>query len=76
MWTVIGFICIATENLKGDKTDKQFLYLHGHREVVLGFRREENIHSFLWKRLIPSRWSPNFNDVQLEANRSRSKSLS
>lgn len=52
---------------------EQFLYLHGHREVVLGFWRKENIHSFLWKWLIPSRWSPNFNDVQLEAKQKGTK---
>lgn len=47
---------------------QQCLYLHCNRKVILGFWRKENIHSFLWKRLIPSRWCPHFNNMQLEAN--------
>lgn len=45
------------------------LYLHGHREIVLGFWREEHIHCFLWKWLIASWWCPHFNDVQLSRYR-------
>lgn len=79
------------ENLKGDEMNnekrvlfpktaagcppEQFLYLHGHREVVLGFWRKENIHSFLWKWLIPSRWSPNFNNVQLEVKQTKRRQI-
>lgn len=48
---------------------EKLLYLHGYREVILGLWRKENIHSFLWKWLVPSRWSPHFNDMQLETKR-------
>lgn len=39
--------------------------LHGHRKVILCFRRKEDIHCFLWKWLITSRWGSHLNDVQL-----------
>lgn len=43
----------------------QLSYLHSNRKVTLCFRRKEDIHSFLWKGLIPSGWCANLNDMQL-----------
>lgn len=39
--------------------------LHGHRKVILCFRRKEDIHCFLWKWLITSWWGSHLNNVQL-----------
>lgn len=38
----------------GDEVDDVILgrHLHRDREVVLRLRREENIHGFLWERLV------------------------
>jgi len=39
--------------------------LHSYREIILCFRWEEDINSFLRKRLIPCRRLSDFNDVEL-----------
>ena len=46
--------------------NKKFKYLHSYWEIILGFRWEEYIHSFLDEWLVSWRRSSYFNDMQLE----------
>lgn len=59
-------------NRQSPQCSLQRSYLHGHWEVVLGFRRKENVHGFLWEWLVSSGRGSHFNDVQLEAIRQSS----
>lgn len=61
-WILLKIPCLRkTWRIKRQKG----LYLHGNGEVVLCFWGEENVDSFLWKRLVPSWGSSHFNDVKL-----------
>lgn len=71
IWTCDVFKLIQLDLLKMEQPNYgPGPHLHGHREIVLGFWREEHVHCFLWKWLITSWWCPHFNDVQLSRYRS------
>ena len=59
-------ITIATDQIKFVEVAFIMKYLHGHWEITLGFRWEEDVDGFLNKWLISCWRSSYFNNVQLK----------